>query len=371
LSSVNEALKFNPDNPDALTLLAQHLFLKRDFGAAKNNCLKALQQAPGNFRTGIILAKSLAGLGETKEAVKILSEMESYAPENIEILYSKALAFLSQGDISKATAPLEKILDLNPEFTPAVITMTKIFIQQKKSDQAIVLARRSLQKSPENPDYLILLAGLVDTYESSPDEALSLLKQAQRIVPDNPRVYAMTASLLVRTGKIENAIKEYQSLTQKKPDFAQGYMALGTLLAETGNMTGAEAEYLRALEIQPDFAAAANNLAWLIANKPEPDLGEAMRLALVAQNAYPDDPYIADTLGWVYYKRGANKMALTQFSMATEKRPDMPTLRYHFALALFAEGEIDQAKAELSKCLETKENFPEYADAEELLKKIG
>jgi Flp pilus assembly protein TadD len=180
----------------------------------------------------------------------------------------------------------------------------------------------------------------------------------------------MAASLLVRTGEIENAIDKYKTLTQKKPDFVEGYMALGTLLAETNNLADAETAYLKALEIRPDFAAAANNLAWLIANKSEPDLGEALRLALMAQNAFPEDPYIADTLGWVYYKRGAYSMALTQFSFATEKRPDIPTLRYHLSMALYADGQIDQAKTELTKCLESKETFPEHVEAEKLLKGI-
>ncbi len=147
-------------------------------------------------------------------------------------------------------------------------------------------------------------------------------------------------------------------------------MALRTLLTETVALAGAEVACLKALEIRPDFAAAANNLAWLVANKSEPDLGEALRLALVAQNAFPEDPYIADTLGWVYYKRGAYSMALTRFSMATEKRPDIPTLRYHLALALYAEGQIKRAKSELTKCLESKDNFPEHAEAEKLLKEI-
>jgi len=371
LNSVNEALKLSPDNPDALTLLAQHLFLKRDFEAAKNNSIKALQQTPGNFRAGMILAKSQLYLGETESGVKILEGMESYAPENIEILYNLSLAYLALGNIPEATDSLEKILDLNQEFTPALVAMSKIFVQQKKPDQAIALVRESLQKFPENLDYLLLLAGLLDRYGSSPEEALALLEKAQTIDPENPRAYTMAANLLVRTGEIVNAIDKYKTLTQKKPDFVEGYMALGTLLAEADNLAGAEAAYLKALEIRPDFAAVANNLAWLIANKSEPDLGEALRLALVAQNAFPEDPYIADTLGWVYYKRGAYQLALTQFSMAVEKRPDMPTLRYHLALALYADGQINQAKAELSKCLETKENFPEYSEAEIFFKKIG
>ena len=174
----------------------------------------------------------------------------------------------------------------------------------------------------------------------------------------------------LRKGDIEQAIETNKILTQKKPDFVEGHMALGTLLDQTGDLIGAEKAYSKALELDPEFVAAANNLAWLKATGPNADLSEALRLALKAKEFSPDDPYIADTLGWIHYKRGAYKLALTQFSMATEKRPDLAAMRYHLALALYADGQIDPAKSELTKCLEMK-NFPEHDDAAKLLNKIS
>ena len=59
----------------------------------------------------------------------------------------------------------------------------------------------------------------------------------------------------------------------------------------------------------PDFAPAANNLAWLITVSKEPDLGEALRLAMTAKQQMPNDVHIIDTLGWVHYKRGSFGLA--------------------------------------------------------------
>jgi len=372
LDAANQAIQFSPRDPDGRTLLAHHLFLKKDFEAARNNAAMALQQAPDNFRAGIILARSFLSLGEVDPAFNILNKMESYAPENIEILYNKSKAELARHDILNARGTLEKILDLSPDFSPALVTLSKILIQQGQADQAIAAVKRQLQKSPNNADYMLLLAGLMDRQgASSTDRILEILNQAREVAPENPRIYTMMAGILAREGEIDRAIEEYRILTQKKPGFAEGYMALGTLLDEKGDRSAAKQAYLKVLELSPDFAAAANNLAWLLANSPEPDLGEALRLALSAKENAPDDPYIADTLGWVHYKRGSHKLALTQFSIATEKRPASPSLRYHLALALYADGQTAKAKEELKKCLETDKNFPEYADAKRLLKKIG
>ena len=119
--------------------------------------------------------------------------------------------------------------------------------------------------------------------------------------------------------------------------------------------------------MNPEFAPAANNLAWMIAEEEGGDLGEAMRLALVAKEQYPEDPYIADTLGWVHYKRQSYSLALTQFVQAANDLPDNMTVQYHLALALKAEGEIDKARETLTAVLASGSEFPEKDAATKLL----
>lgn len=125
----------------------------------------------------------------------------------------------------------------------------------------------------------------------------------------------------------------------------------------------------RSLYFTRKFAAAANNLAWLMANQSA-DLAEALQLAMTAKEAYPYDPYITGTLGWVHYKRGAYGLALSQFSAAVEMRPDLPTLRYHLALALYEDEQTQAAEKELEECLASEQDFPEYEEARQLLTKI-
>ena len=108
--------------------------------------------------------------------------------------------------------------------------------------------------------------------------------------------------------------------------------------------------------------------AWLIANEENGDLGEAMRLALIAKGKFPDSPHITNTLGWIYYKRKSYDLALSQFEYAVNERPDQPSFRYYLALALRAKGKMIEAKEELARCLEKDADFPEREEAEKLLK---
>ena len=352
------------------TLLAHHLFLKKDFEGARNNAAYVLQQTPDNFRAGIVLAKSLLSLGETEDATRLLEKMVSYKPGDIEILFNQSLAYLVEQKPEQARPVLEKILSIRPAFTPALRTLAGLLVQQQKSGEAIEAVKSHMNRHGENAGSLILLAELLNNHTASRDEALAYLDTAQKIAPENPRVYTLTASILRKQGRTQKAIEKYKTLTTQRPDAAEAFMALGTLLDETGDREGARNAYLKALDINPRFAAAANNLAWLIADSPNPDLAKALRMAMIAKENAPEDPYVADTLGWVHYKRGSYQLAISQFTQATEKKPDMPTFRYHLSLALHADGQHEKTKVELKRCLQTTQPFPEYTAARQLLESM-
>lgn len=368
--AADTALQHSPGNPEANTLMAHHLILQRKFGEAKSTALSALQAMPGNMRAGIILGRAMLYLNETDGAIKLFENMADREPENVELLFNQAEAYIAGGRIEDALTALKKALSINPDFAPAMAAISELQIKQGNIEKAIADIRHQLRQSPDNPHYMIMLAGLINNHASSADEALALLAKARETAPDIPRIYSMTASILIQQGKIEEAIENYQAMIRQNPETIEGRMALGTLMEQSGNKTEAMKAYSRVLEIRPGFAPAANNLAWLIAKSEQPDLGEAMRLALMAKEAYPEDPHIADTLGYIHYKRGSYQLALTQFTQAIEKRPDMPVLHYHLGLTLHANGQTAEAKNALEKALAIDTHFPEQEKAVRLLAEI-
>jgi Flp pilus assembly protein TadD len=97
----------------------------------------------------------------------------------------------------------------------------------------------------------------------------------------------------------------------------------------------------------------------MIAESKDPDLGEALRLAMTAKQQQPDNVHIIDTLGWVHYKRGSFSLARSEFMQAVAKDENMPILRYHLALALYGEGKKAEAIRELEKALSQERPFKE------------
>jgi tetratricopeptide (TPR) repeat protein len=214
----------------------------------------------------------------------------------------------------------------------------------------------------------LLLLGDLLFNQGDFDEAGTVFHQAQTLVPENPQPYIMIARILQKSGKSSEAIAQYQSLLKNQPNSLQALMGLGPLYEQSGKPEEAKKTYRQVLERNPQFAPAANNLAWLITQEANPDLGDALRLALIAKERLSNDPNISDTLGFIHYKRGAYDLATTQFREAIAALPNVPTIRYHLALSLKGQGADDEALLELKECLGENIEFPEQKEAMELLR---
>jgi predicted Zn-dependent protease len=113
-----------------------------------------------------------------------------------------------------------------------------------------------------------------------------------------------------------------------------------------------------------------NNLAFLLADIGT-DLDRALALAEAAQRSAPNNPGIADTVGWLYVKKGLNDSAIQIFTGLVKKYPDDPAIRYHYAVALLQKGQTAEAKAEFVISL-SKNPPKEMTDKiRQILSKVG
>ena len=79
----------------------------------------------------------------------------------------------------------------------------------------------------------------------------------------------------------------------------------------------------------------------------------------------PEDGYIVDSLGWVYFKLGDNEQALATLKKAEKLVPDEPTIQYHLGEVTYAMGERKKALKYFQHALEAWQGKPE-ADANEV-----
>jgi Flp pilus assembly protein TadD len=146
-------------------------------------------------------------------------------------------------------------------------------------------------------------------------------------------------------------------------------MELGMIYDSQKNYDKAKEYYQKALKINPKFPPAANNLAYLYAEHGG-NIDEALALAQSVKAQLPDDPYISDTIGWVYYKKNVFGRAIAYLKEANEKVTDNPAMRYHLGIVYYQNGDKDLAKKELKRALELDPNFQGAEEAKEALNKL-
>jgi Flp pilus assembly protein TadD len=81
-------------------------------------------------------------------------------------------------------------------------------------------------------------------------------------------------------------------------------------------------------------------------------------------------PNIADTLGWVYYKKGMAPQAVTFLEEATREEPTNATTHYRLGLAYLKQGNQRAAKLSIQEALKINPNFREADDAKKTLTTI-
>jgi cellulose synthase operon protein C len=115
-------------------------------------------------------------------------------------------------------------------------------------------------------------------------------------------------------------------------------------------------------------ATILNNLAWAWFMK-----GDAKRGLAFADAAYrlaPTNPAVANTLGWIRFQSGVDRVGgLQLLEKAVAISPNHPGMRYQLGQAYAKAGKREQAKAQLRAAVDVS-NFPDRALAQALLAKL-
>ena len=137
-------------------------------------------------------------------------------------------------------------------------------------------------------------------------EAIEQYEEALRIDPHLVDVHYDLGVALERTGRPQEAIGEYEEALRIRPDYVKAHNNLGMALARQGRIQEALGNYEEALRIQPDYPSAQNNLAWLLATRH--DVGDPARAVTLAERVCQLTknrmPTYLDTLAAAYAAAG-------------------------------------------------------------------
>jgi Flp pilus assembly protein TadD len=188
--------------------------------------------------------------------------------------------------------------------------------------------------------------------------------------PNYSSAYDLLISTYVASNKLPQAIAQIESLLSKSPYNPRALMVSALLYERMNEFAKAKEAYEKLLSTKPDFPPVLNNLAYLYAERLE-QLDKAYDLAQKARALQPGDAAIADTLGWILYKRGDYKQALALLEESARNLPDNPEIQFHLGMASYMMGRTDEARTAFRQAAAAPADFPGKEEAKRRLSLLG
>jgi putative PEP-CTERM system TPR-repeat lipoprotein len=395
---LKEVLQHEPTNLIALTTMVPILLAEGD----SQQAVAAMETAHGADPLNPSVTAALAGLMiQTNEAQKALDLVNANLKErstNTELLAMRARLELILGHSDAARDSYRQILDLEPGNLEIRRALVDQLLALNDNEGAKALLMEGLQTQPGNIDLLRSYLGItlrVDGLNAAMAAAGRLAAEpanqsAGRLLKGDVYFSAgrfadaigaygdeirsdPTADLVLRmanarsaAGQPDQAAQGLREWLATHPGDADVAAALATLDINAHRFYDADTHLQVVLNKRPSDASALNNLAWVYQQRAD------ARARTVAQKAYliSPTPQVADTLGWIMTTEGSAANAMPLLRQAAVQLGDVPTVRYHLAVALKDTGRAQDAVALLRPLVQGPVNFDEKQDAARLLDEL-
>jgi Flp pilus assembly protein TadD len=150
----------------------------------------------------------------------------------------------------------------------ALLGLGQLDLDADQADAAIELLKHATSSAPTLVEAHEQLARAYGQAGDLP-HALSELRAAALLKPDDPRLHSALAQRLTATGDLKEATEEQRTALHLSENDADGWNNLGALEARAGRTDAARADFEHALRVQPDHTQAKANLQRLLSQDPK------------------------------------------------------------------------------------------------------
>ncbi len=360
---------------DVRLAVAQAAWNAKDVDGALTESRAALNIKPDLELAAQFHAQAL----QSRSSVEALTFLDDYLKrfpkaKDVRLSYARLLAVEKRQP--EARKQFEMLVQETPNNPDLALAVGLLALQANDYDAAEKHFQGALAAGHKEPDAIWMFLGQIHEERKNYDEALKWyagVGSGERYLSAQGRY----AAVLVKQGKLPEARRHLQSI--KPADEAQriqlvqaeanllrdaqaytdAYDLLGKALEGTPDSVDLlyeqammaekidrvevmERNLRKVIEIQPDHAHAYNALGYSLADRNQ-RLPEARKLIEKALELSPQDGYIVDSLGWVMFRQGQTREAVTQLRRAFEMRPEAE-VGAHLGEVLWVDGKRDEAR---------------------------
>ena len=347
LQALQNGEKLDP-NSSAVALLGMELL---ESGSTEVEPLvqRYIQKNPSP-QLRMVLARVLIGQKRNADAKTQIKAITSETPEFPEAWAVLANLQLQDKELDAAQTSIEQFAALQPKLPDGVArkaAQAQLYLLQadlaekrKRYDEADAY----LQRIPDAANLLSIQARRADLMarQGKIKEARALIQAVPADGPNQQKLKQIAEVQLLRDANLSQEAYELQAklLSQSPDDIELTYDT--ALLAEKAGKNDEMERLLRSIiERKPDFQHAYNALGYSYADRGI-KLDEAQALIQKALDMTPGDPFITDSLAWVYFRQGNLNEAEKLLEQAYATRQDVE-IAAHLGEVLWAQNKRERA----------------------------
>ena len=375
----NFILQKEAGNAAAYQLLGACLLGERKNEQALQAFSKIAELLPVDPSSYINLALVELSLGRNTDAEQYFKKAVEVDQHSVQAYADLANFYRLRGNNPEAEGIVQQGIDRNPQAAGLYIVWADLLYNQQRENEAEALLdklRRQAYSGASSiaigdfyfqrkqnvaalneylrgltvaPDDLEIKKRIEDLYliSGQTQAAADLDKELLKKSPKDPLVRVSHGRLLMKQGKLDEAIAELQKDVKDVPDSPQAHYFLGAAYWQKSDTEQAKSEMAEALRLLPDLSIARDSLIRLHLQNGDPSV--ALQYAEAGVQQHPADGPERLLLGAIYLRQGKIDRAKEQFLVAQQLTPSDPQVPLALARTAAAAHQWNQAEQEFER----------------------
>lgn len=242
---------------------------------------------------------------------------------------------------------------LAPENAESTLLIGEIYARLENYQAALTALETVPESAPQWWQAQKLRGEVLDAM-GEVDQAADAFRQLAGSNPERIDPLIDLGNLYRRHERYAEAEPPYSEAIGKVPELENRHWRLlyfrGITYERTERWPEAEADFLKALELEPDQPFVLNYLGYSWVDQGL-NLERALDMLTLAVDLRPEDGFIVDSLGWVYYRLGEFDKAVSYLERAVELQPGDPVINDHLGDAYWQVGRTREARFQWERAL--------------------
>ena len=363
LAALEQAVALFPDNLEAALLLGQLRLRAGKAQAAAELMMTVVNRRPDLLPAHLQLIEAASILGNLEPLAQSLTKNIAVLSNNAQLHYVLGLVRLRQDKLAEARKSFEAAQAAAPDQLASTIELFGLDLKEGKTDAAVARAQAVTVKYPKSGVGHILTAR-AQSARGDWRAAETAAMAAIEVAPNDSAAYGVLTSAFSNAKRLDDpgTLDRLDGFLAKHIGNPLAVLMGGQLFMMRKDHARVLALYEKHLAANPGSSAVMNNLANLHADQMK-NLDQGLEIARKARELDPSSPAIADTLGWMLFRKNDARGALPLLQQAGRFMPDNPEVQFHLGKASLAVGDEAGALAAFRIVAGAKMDFPDKAEA--------